>query len=200
PLEGLEVYVDLNRNGVRDADEPTTTSNERGEFDFPGLPAGEYVVRSVPLEPWIVREGATPWRGTPVAPLRAGEVTPGMTSPAVLVVEPDGTRRLPTLAAFTGAFLQGDVFVDRNNNSQRDPGEPGIAGATLTITGPHDDTATFTTGADGKIRVWRIPGPQQAVVDLPDGYKWVKRAHKSQQAIMYSQPPPALRFPCREVE
>jgi formylglycine-generating enzyme required for sulfatase activity len=200
PLEGLEVYVDLNRNGVRDADEPTTTSDERGEFDFPGLPAGEYVVRSVPLGPWIVREGATPWRVTPVAPLRAGEVAPGMTSPAVLVVEPDGTRRLPTLAAFTGHFLEGDVFVDRNLNQQRDPGEPGIAGATLTITGPHDDVATFTTGPDGKIRVWRIPGPQQAVVDLPDGYKWVNRAHKSQQAIMYSQPPPALRFPCREVE
>ncbi len=55
-LGGVEIYLDLNNNGVLDADEPSTftaTDNpdtledETGYYEFTGLSAGEYIVREV---------------------------------------------------------------------------------------------------------------------------------------------------------
>jgi hypothetical protein len=44
-LPGVTVFLDLNNNGMLDEGEPTTTTDDRGEYAFTGLQAGTYIVR-----------------------------------------------------------------------------------------------------------------------------------------------------------
>jgi hypothetical protein len=47
-LAGVTIYLDLNDNGVLDADEPSRVTEEgTGRYAFTGLPAGTYTVREV---------------------------------------------------------------------------------------------------------------------------------------------------------
>src|SRR5262249_54917052 len=52
--------------------------------------------------------------------------------------------------------ISGSVFVDGNNNGQRDPGEAGVAGVTVTLTGTDDRDVsvarTLVTADDGNYR------------------------------------------------
>lgn len=48
------------------------------------------------------------------------------------------------------------MYSDRNRNGQRDPGERGIGGATVTVTGA-DKVFTATTDANGKYVITCIP-------------------------------------------
>ncbi|HEB64309.1 MAG TPA: DUF11 domain-containing protein [Chloroflexi bacterium] len=43
-ISGVTVWLDMDGDGVRDADEPSTTTDENGEYLFSGLPAGTYTV------------------------------------------------------------------------------------------------------------------------------------------------------------
>lgn len=45
PLAGWTIYLDLNHDGVRDANEPTAISDATGRYTFTGLSAGSYDVR-----------------------------------------------------------------------------------------------------------------------------------------------------------
>lgn len=47
PLTQWEVYLDHNDDGVRDFDEPVTLTNDDGYYEFPGLGAGAWTVRTV---------------------------------------------------------------------------------------------------------------------------------------------------------
>jgi hypothetical protein len=44
PLSGQIVFLDTNRNGIRDPGEKWTVTNDKGEFSFTGLPVGQYRV------------------------------------------------------------------------------------------------------------------------------------------------------------
>jgi hypothetical protein len=46
-LSGIELYLDLNENRILDSTEPTTKTNEQGEYRFTNLNPGIYVVREV---------------------------------------------------------------------------------------------------------------------------------------------------------
>jgi hypothetical protein len=63
------VYLDLNRNGVRDEHEPATVTDHRGAFHFGGLPLGTYVVRQVVRRP-RAEPDATPGHPVTLAPGR----------------------------------------------------------------------------------------------------------------------------------
>jgi VCBS repeat-containing protein len=45
-VAGAKVYIDYDRDGVHDADEPSTITDENGVYTFVGLTEGAYVVRS----------------------------------------------------------------------------------------------------------------------------------------------------------
>jgi hypothetical protein len=69
--------------------------------------------------------------------------------------------------------LAGTVFDDLNNNGSQDPGEPGIAGATLTLFDSSDAfVGTVDTAADGSyiLDVNLRPGTYQIVQTQPSGY------------------------------
>src|SRR5690606_3084571 len=51
-LAGWTIYLDLNNNGRLDDGEPSTQTNESGEYWFMDLDDGTYVVREVPQDGW----------------------------------------------------------------------------------------------------------------------------------------------------
>ncbi|MDB5322132.1 MAG: conserved repeat domain [Phycisphaerales bacterium] len=51
-LAGRGVFIDIDNDGALDPGEPIATTNAAGQFVFPPLPAGAYVVRLVPDPAW----------------------------------------------------------------------------------------------------------------------------------------------------
>jgi fimbrial isopeptide formation D2 family protein/uncharacterized repeat protein (TIGR01451 family) len=156
------VYRDDNRNGALQTGEPgiagvvlqlfaadgvtpitdpntgapyTATTDANGFYTFDDILPGSYVVRETqpagfadsPAGPGVVINATVPLAGLPNQ--NFGEVL---------------------------GSLAGSVYVDANNNGTRDPGEAGISGVTVTLTGTDANnnpvTRTATTTADGSYR------------------------------------------------
>lgn len=64
-----------------------------------------------------------------------------------------------------GQGLSGSVYVDRDGNGQRDAGEPGIAGVTITLSG--------TTAGGQDVCVVISPSPCTAVTDASGSYQFL---------------------------
>jgi uncharacterized repeat protein (TIGR01451 family) len=71
------------------------------------------------------------------------------------------------------AQIGNEVFEDLNKNGQRDSGEPGVPGATITIAGPGGYTNSATTGADGLYLFPNlVPGAYTLTCQAPMGYSY----------------------------
>ena len=141
-----QVYLDLNNNGFRDANEQglggvlitltgtettsgkavtrTTTTGVDGKYSFANLRAGTYVVEET--QPIGVADGQD----------RTG------TGGGTLANDKVSNISLGIGASVTGydfgevnRGMSGVVFVDLNNNGLQDAGEPGIAGVQINLTG-----------------------------------------------------------------
>ena len=106
-----------------------TVTGDDGRFAFPNVPPGEYEL--------ALREQAMP----------AGAVA----GPPTRVSVRRGESRRADLSAAPPGEARGWVYVDRNGNHRRDPGE-GIAGAVVVL----DDRAT-ATATDGSFGFFNLP-------------------------------------------
>ncbi len=173
------IFRDENGNGVRDPGETpipnarveitpagggapvTVVTDANGVFDTatlatPGVPAGTYIVNiddtSLPADYRNQTAGTDPTNVT----VGIGENKKE---------EDNGYRPTGTVT--------GSVFQDLNNNGKRDPGEPGIPGASVTVTRPATEPGlpltpiTVTTDANGNYSVPGVPAGQ-AVVTVDD--------------------------------
>jgi large repetitive protein len=151
PVAG-RVYVDTNNNGVQDPGEPgipgqtvtltpvgggaaiPTTTDANGNYNFPGVPAGDYTI-------------------TESQPTGYGSSTPN----SVPVTVKTGLPTPLTNFGDTPTNIAGKVFRDDNDNGIQDGVEPGIAGVTVTVTGTDAKgaviTKTATTDATGAYAV-----------------------------------------------
>lgn len=124
-----------------------TVTDEEGRYTFPNVPAGNYDLR--------LREQGLPADALAGPPARV-QVKRGESRQADLSVQPLSEAH-------------GWVYVDRNGNHRRDPGE-GIAGAVLIL----DDHAT-STAPDGSFGFFNLsPGPHKirlATDRLPAGLR-----------------------------
>jgi ELWxxDGT repeat protein len=122
------LYNDVNRNGVRDAGEPTQTKgriwadlDDDGEFD-PNEPSGTSTTVSMLLP------GPGTYRIRAIPPIGWTNTTP----PALLTLAPGervfGLELGVALPAPSGATLAGTLFLDTDGDGVRDPGENGWAG------------------------------------------------------------------------
>ena len=107
-IPGVQVYIDINKDGVYETGEPTTTTLSNGTYSFTGLAAGTYRVHEV---------------------LLSGDK---YTSPATGyfdVVLSAGAKIAGDNFGNTGPItLSGNVFRDLNSNGTRDSGELGLSG------------------------------------------------------------------------
>jgi len=147
------VFNDANGNGILNSEDTgrggvtltlrdqtgkvvaTTTSNPDGSYSFGALVPGTYTLTET------VPAGQTP------------------TSPTSLTLTvPPGGLKDQNFGLSTQSSLSGAVYEDINRNGKRDPGEPGIPGVLVTLTGTSSTNVpvnvTALTGADG---VFLIP-------------------------------------------
>jgi len=75
---------------------------------------------------------------------------------------------LVVAALIASADLSGTVFLDRNGNGTRDPGEPGIAGVAVS-----DQVTVVVTDRDGAFRLADSRGFGIVFVSVPAGYRSV---------------------------
>src|SRR5262249_19904269 len=71
---GQTVFLDLNKNGILDAGEPSVTTNASGAYTFTGLTSGTYTVREVLLGGTIL---STPAAGSFTLTVTGGAVLSG---------------------------------------------------------------------------------------------------------------------------
>lgn len=111
PLSKWNVYIDADKDGVRDAGEPSTFTNGNGYYQFSNLPQGTYTVREVQQPGW--RQTA-PAGGAHVVTVGPGGVAANRNF---------GNTRL--------ARISGTVFYDTDKDGKRDRGEAPLSGWTV---------------------------------------------------------------------
>ncbi len=95
------------------------------------------------------------------------------------LIVPDEVNNLWVFGGSTGAHgICGVVFSDNNLNGVRDAGEPGISGATVTLTGTTDEgapvSASMTTDSSGEFGFSNVaPGVYTLTETDPPGYRSV---------------------------
>jgi hypothetical protein len=107
----------------------TTTTNPDGTYTFQDVPAGSYFIQET-------------------QPTTLGD---SPNSPNVIPVTMTNTNIVNQNFLDMPAQLSGAVYRDNNNDGQRNNGEPGIAGVTVTLTGTDiaGNPVSLTTTTDG---------------------------------------------------
>ena len=106
PIPGVQVFIDLNNDGVLQANEPTRTTNSDGRAVFQNVEAGNYTVREIPEN----LLNSTPIAVTFAINLEDANVT---------------------FANTPKSKITGCKFEDFNQNGYRDGNEPPISGITV---------------------------------------------------------------------
>ncbi|HOX04248.1 MAG TPA: SdrD B-like domain-containing protein, partial [Verrucomicrobiota bacterium] len=144
PISGVTVvlYADLNNNGIYDpADQliATQTTDSSGNYSFPNIPSGEYLV--------IERDPA----GF-VSITDSGEPDPLNNSNVIAVTVNNDSTGNNFLDRATGT-IGNYVWLDENGDGVQDAGEAGIANLTVALTGTDASgnavSVTTVTDANG---------------------------------------------------
>ncbi len=132
---GIEIFIDTNNDGIRQASEPITASDDAGFYDFSGLAPGLYVLRFSPGGDFTATTD-----NPAVVEVLPGTVT-GFSAdpdnPGLLLANTAGGQVIPN-------SIYGFVVNDLNGNGLIDFGEPGVAGVEVTAGGE-----STTTDEDG---------------------------------------------------
>jgi hypothetical protein len=160
------VYYDANDNGVKDSGEPgiagvtmtltggatpqTATTDANGFFQFSDLVPGAYSLAETTEPPNYLN--GTDAAGTNGGSNVAVSDVVGNETMSNIVLSPGAAATDYDFGKLKPASVAGNVYVDANNDGQLDPGDPPIAGDTITLTGFSDQapvSLTTTTAADG---------------------------------------------------
>ena len=169
-----KVWLDANNNGLVDGGEAglagvaitvsgtdasgaavsrSTTTDANGDWRVDGLLPGSYTV-SEPTQPANTLNGRTV-AGTAGGTPTAAATTPSSIGAITLAAGQSGSGN--HFGEVPPASIAGRVFADANNDGIRQPGEAGIAGQTITLSGTdafgNPVSRTTTTDADGN---WRF--------------------------------------------
>ncbi|GLZ42916.1 SdrD B-like domain-containing protein [Actinokineospora sp. NBRC 105648] len=164
PIGGVTLVL----TGTDDNGNPvsvTVTTNPDGTYTFPGLRPGTYTITET--QPAGYGDGPdTP--GSAGGNATVNDVISG------IVITP-GTTGTDYGFAETRGSLAGVVFDDTNNNGTQDPGEPGIGGVTVTLSGTDAQGNTVntvvTSAANGTYTFSNLVGGTYTITETqPAGY------------------------------
>jgi len=151
---GIEGVV-IRLTGTDPAGNPVsreTVTGPDGRYTFTELPPGTYVIVQ-PEQPAGTLSGITV-PGTGGGTATTPSTTPSTISGVVLGVGEEASAN--NFGEIPVGRISGRVYYDNNNNGVVDPGEAGIAGVTVVLTGTNDlgeaVNVTATTDADGRYR------------------------------------------------
>jgi hypothetical protein len=152
-----EVYIDTNKNGVKDTGERSTRTDAAGNYRFANLAAGTYRLRTMPL--------ATGQRlSSPVAGWH--DVTLGNNASV--------TGR--NFGVTTRSYASGRVFNDANGNRVRDSSEQGLSGWRVFIDANNNgrfdasERSVLTDSAGGFAFVDLLAGTYRFLIQSRTGY------------------------------
>jgi protocatechuate 3,4-dioxygenase beta subunit len=178
------VYVDADNNGLRRSGEQgvggvtitltgrndqgncvmTTTSGADGSYQFRTLRPGVYTLTETEPSSYL--------RGKTTAGSLGGTAGSSDISAISVAVGAGGSNY--NFGELLPASLAGFVYVDANLNGAKDPGEPGLAGVSVVLSGTSDLGAvnlTTVTGGDGSYLFRNLrPGTYTLVETEPAGY------------------------------
>jgi len=154
-VQGQAVYLDLNNNGVQDANEPGTASGTNGRYLFSDVNTG----------PLVVRLGASGCYT---------QVSPAANAPRVINVaediDTDGIDfGVQGSELGTENTVRGTIYNDTNENGQRDAGETGQAGLQVFVDYNMNDIQevdepTILSGPDGQYEFSNVRSGPLSVV------------------------------------
>ncbi|MFD4669667.1 SdrD B-like domain-containing protein [Lentzea sp. NPDC058450] len=173
------VWVDTNKNGLQDANEPgvpnvtvklntgaTTTTDANGKYEFTGLPDGTYTVcfdvDKLPGQ-YADFQAVAPNKGDDAKDSDADPAT-GCAAPTTLGVDKPEDLTIDLGIAPPVNRIGDFVWNDLNKNGLQDEGEPGVPGVTVKLS----DGKTTKTDANGKYLFEGVPdGKYTVCFDVP---------------------------------
>lgn len=134
------VYIDTNGDGQWQSGEPYVWTDTNGNYRFTGLTPGTYELRDDIHEGWGQLSPSTTVAATPTAE-GSGLIT-------LTLAAGDNQRVNFVEKRVTACRISGYVFLDRNHDGIREPGEPTMQPdeAVLIISGVRDLTTWNSTG------------------------------------------------------
>ncbi|WP_412520624.1 SdrD B-like domain-containing protein [Staphylococcus simulans] len=176
---GNFVWNDLNHNGIQDKDEPglkdvqvtltkpdastqTTTTNDKGNYEFKDLPNGKYKVAfatPVGFEPTLTGQGDLDVDSN-------GVTTDVEIADAYNEFVDSGFYKKPT------SFKLGDLaWIDADGDGVQGELEKGLAGVTVELIQNEQVIASTTTDKNGHYQFDNVAnGTYQVAFSVPDGY------------------------------
>lgn len=156
------VYADLNNNSVFDANEPSATSDVSGAYTLSNLDPRTYVIRQVP-------------------PAGYDQTFPSNNGAQVVGVSPgQNIGGINFGDAIRPGSINGQVFVDTNNNGVIDPGETGASGIIVYVDADNNCNIglgenAIVTGPSGTFGLNGVrPGTYTVRMALPAGFEQVE--------------------------
>lgn len=154
-LSGVRVYIDSNNNGVWNTGEPSALTDANGNYRLFGLTAGTYTVR---IDPDTYPAGYIPTSAT----TRSVTLTAGQPQ-----YDDADFGLQPPPAAGQASSIGDTVWLDANNDGERNNGEAGLPGIKINlyrdlngngIIDPDDPVVgTKTTDANGSYTFPNLP-------------------------------------------
>jgi large repetitive protein len=158
PIPGVTIEL-LNSSGTVIG---TTTTSASGTYSFGNLPAGTYSVREV--QPAGLGDSAT-------LPGSLGGTASGNTISGIVLGALDVATDYDFVERYSS--LAGTVYVDTDGDGVQDPGEPGIGGVAVELTGTdaagNPVSFTATTEPDGTYLFDNLLGGTYSVLESQPG-------------------------------
>ncbi|MCW1885552.1 carboxypeptidase regulatory-like domain-containing protein [Luteolibacter flavescens] len=162
------LYVDSNGNGVEDAgDQPLPNVNVI-ITDILGVVRvvvtdanGNWTVSVPPGQTTVDVDQADP-------DFPAGGTLSQGTDPSTVTAVAGQSTAAGTIGYRILGIVTGHLYIDVNDSGAQDPGEPDLAGVTVTVSGGPSGTVTTETDSQGNWSVSVAPGNYQAKVDTLD--------------------------------
>lgn len=147
----------------------TATTDELGNYEFTGLRPGSYTLTQTQPAGYLSGKNTVGSQGgtaeTPPSNIFANLVLP-------LGVSTEGIGN--NFGEIIPSSLAGTVYVDMNLNGTQDPGEPGLPGVTITLSGTDDlgpVSTVLTTDANGQYVFGDLrPGTYTITETQPQGF------------------------------